>query len=432
MFSPRGGSATVARALARRLPAHGWETRVLSGSRAGHGDAERFYAGLEVRAARFEPEGDTPLHPSYEDRPDASDRVFAALDDAAYERHVAVWQDQLDRAGACAADVLQLHHLTPLNEAAHRLAPGVPVVTHLHGTELLMLEHIAEGAPWPHAAAWAERMRTWAQRATTILVPSTGQLPRVQRLLGLGADRCVVLPNGVDIALFDRVEVDRGAHWRTHLVERPLGWGPGGAEGSVRYDASAAHRLAQRTVVLYVGRFTEVKRLGLLIEAWAAAQERFASPASLVLVGGHPGECEGEHPLDAVARTGARDVHLVGWHPQEELPRFLAAADLLVLPSVKEQFGLVLVEGMACGVPPIAVDNLGPRDIVDAGRTGWLVPPDDADALAGALAAAVNDPLERERRGAAARDEARARFSWDAIAEQLAGVLASAAIRAVW
>ena len=56
------------------------------------------------------------------------------------------WARALERAGAADADVLHLHHLTPLNEAAARVAPDVPVVGHLHGTELLMLEAIAGGA----------------------------------------------------------------------------------------------------------------------------------------------------------------------------------------------------------------------------------------------------------------------------------------------
>src|SRR3546814_10144363 len=101
------------------------------------------------------------MHPSYEDRPGAPDRCFALIDDEEYERHVVAWSDALVDAGAVDADVLQLNHLTPMNEAAARVAPGVPVVGHLHGTELLMLERIAEGSPasWIHADAWASRMR---------------------------------------------------------------------------------------------------------------------------------------------------------------------------------------------------------------------------------------------------------------------------------
>ena len=142
MFFPRGGSAHVARALAEELPAHGWDVTVVSGSLGGRGcgDAERFYAGLDVHAGATSTAGDAPMHPSYEDRPDAPDRVFAAVDDDDYERHVAAWSRALEEAGAADADVLHLHHLTPIHEAAARVAPDVPVVGHLHGTELLMLE----------------------------------------------------------------------------------------------------------------------------------------------------------------------------------------------------------------------------------------------------------------------------------------------------
>src|SRR4051812_36188278 len=203
MFFPRGGSAQVARALARELPSRGWDVTLVSGSLPGRGDAQRFYAGLDVRAVDFAA-GDAPMHPSYEDRPGAPDAVFAAVGDEAYEAHVAAWATALRDAGAAEADVLHLHHLTPLHEAAARVAPDVPVVTHLHGTELLMLDEIAAGPPatWAHAAAWAARMRGWAAASERLLVLSRGQLRRAARVLGLPAERFLVAPNGFDPLTF--------------------------------------------------------------------------------------------------------------------------------------------------------------------------------------------------------------------------------------
>ena len=154
-------------------------------------------------------------------------------------------------------------------------------------------------------------------------------------------------------------------------------------------------------VLLYVGRFTEVKRVPLLIEAYERARaglhrraRRSCSSAA------SPASGRASTRYDAIARIGAHDVFLAGWHEHHELPDILAAADVIVLPSVREQFGQVLVEGMACGLPAIAVDAYGPADIVDAGETGWLVEPDDVDGLANALVEAVNRPSERRRRGA--------------------------------
>jgi len=97
-----------------------------------------------------------------------------------------------------------------------------------------------------------------------------------------------------------------------------------------------------------------------------------------------------------------------------------------VLPSVREQFGQVLVEGMACGLPAVAVDAFGPAEIVEHGETGWLVPPDDGTALMNALVEAVNRPAERERRGRRARDVALERYAWPALAGRVAQVYATA------
>lgn len=430
-FFPRGGSAHVARNLAAALPAAGWDVTIVSGSVAGRGDAREFYAGLDVRpvdmtaaAVAADPmEADPPLHPSYEDRPGAPDRVFAALDDALFERQVAAWERALAAAGAAQADVLHLHHLTPINEAAARVAPDVPVVGHIHGTELLMLEAIAsDPGRWPHGREWAERMRAWAARCQRLILLTDSQAERAERLLGTDPARFVVVPNGFDPQLFAPRTVDHRAHWRRHLVDDPQGWEPGGEPGSVRYSDADLEAFDGTPVLLYVGRYTAVKRIGLLIEAYAHARPGFAIRAPLVLLGGFPGEWEGEHPLDAIRRTGARDVFLAGWHGHDELPSFLAASDVVVLPSVREQFGQVIVEGMACGRPAIAVDAFGPAEIVRHGQTGWLVEPDDEVSLANALVEAVNRPDERRRRGQLAVADARARFSWPALARDVAAV----------
>jgi glycosyltransferase involved in cell wall biosynthesis len=425
MFFPRGGSAHVARALARELPAHGCDVTIVSGSLAGRADAERFYEGCDVHAVRFD-RGDAPMHPSYEDRADAPDRVFAALDDEAYETHVAAWSRALEEAGAADADVLHLHHLTPIHEAAARVAPDVPVVGHLHGTELLMLERIGDGPPegWRHAETWARRMRRWARGCQRVLLLSHSQLERAERVLGIDPRRCVIAPNGFDPERFAPRTVDRPEFWHRMLVDDPHGWRPGHDEGSVAYTPEQAAAVAGAPVLLSASRFTEVKRLSLLVRSFVRAREAVRTNASLVLVGGYPDEWEGEHPYDAIRATGARDVYLAGWHEHDALPDFFAAADAVVLSSVREQFGSALVEGMACGLPAIAVDRFGPADIVRPGRTGWLVEPDDEAALAGALAQAIEHPGERRRRGAAARRDVTRRFAWPALAERLCQLFA--------
>jgi len=431
LFYPRGGSAHVARNLAATLPRAGWDVTLLSGSVTlpGHpGDAAAFYRGLDIRpvdmtGALQAPDplaADPPMHPSYEDRVGAPDRVFACLDAHQAEHQVAAWARALQSVDAASADILHLHHLTPLHEAARRAAPGVPVIGHLHGTELLMLEAIdREPGRWAYGREWAARLRDWAAGCERLIVLSESQIVRAERLLDVDGGRYVLIPNGFDPETFTPRHVDHAALWKRMLVDEPRGWGPDGEV--VRYDDVSAFA-GDTPVLLYVGRFTEVKRLPLLIEAYARARPGFERRAPLVLVGGFPGEWEGEHPLETIRRTGAQDVYLAGWHEHHELPDILAATDVIVLPSVREQFGQVLVEGMACGLPAIAVDAHGPADIVDHGRTGWLVEPDDVVGLANALVEAVNRPGERRRRGAAAAEDVRARFAWPALSREVAAV----------
>ena len=441
MFSPRGGSAPAARALARGLRDRGCAVTLVAGSRSDlgpHGEADAFYGA--VHAVRFDralasqspvrfegSAGSAPLHPSFEDRPGAPDVVFAKLDDLDYERQVRAWCREFELADAGGFDVLHLHHLTPLNEAAARVAPHVPVVGQLHGTELLMLEQIAAGIPpgWRHAERWAARIRAWADRCARLVVAPSG-VDRAVALLGVPRERVVALPNGVDVELFVPREIDRGAFWQRIFVQQPQGWLPGRPPGSLRYHETEARQLAAGAVLLYAGRFTAVKRLDRLIGAFGRAHQDFAAPVGLVLVGGHPGEWEGEHPADIAARVGARRVFLAGWHAQQDLPEFLSAADALVLTSEREQFGQVLIEAMACGVPAVATRSLGPAAIIEDRRTGWLVEPDDEAALAAALTEVINDPDERARRGEAARRAVRKRFSWATIAADLAAVLEEA------
>lgn len=411
---------------------------LVAGSRSdlgAHGNARSFYG--DVRAVSFDlalagaaplefagPPGSAPLHPSYEDRPGAPDVVFAMLDDHAYERQVQAWCRELALAGAREADVLHLHHLTPINEAAARVAPRVPVVGQIHGTELLMLERIEAGAAprWRYAERWAARMRRWAAGCERLVVTPSG-VERAVTLLGVSRDRVVGLANGVDLELFARRAIDRRAFWSDVLVEQPQGWLPGQPPGSAHYADAEVSALVDGVALLYVGRFTAIKRLDRLIAAFGRAQRDFARPAGLVLVGGHPGEWELEHPADAAVRLGVERVFLAGWQAQEQLPAFLSAAEALVLTSEHEQFGQVLVEAMACEVPAVATRSPGPSAIIEDGRTGWLVDRDDEAALCAALVQVVNDASERERRGQAARNAVRQSFSWATSAAQLATVL---------
>jgi glycosyltransferase involved in cell wall biosynthesis len=423
-FFPRGGSAFVARSLCRALPAAGWDATLVSGWRGrpgGAGGGATFFRGIDVRPLRYRV-GPQPLSPpSYET---AAELAFPAVDDVAYERLVAAWGRALDAAGAATAAVLHLHHLTPVHEAALRFFPHVPVVSHLHGTELAMLRTIETAPPpnWRYAARWQQRLRRWA-RSSAALVCLPATVEDAAALLGVRPARLESLPNGVDPQLFGRRPLSgpgRLAFWRRWLVEDPRGWDESGVPGTVAYQEADLTPFREADAVLIsVGRFLVVKRIDLLIRAHRQAQEHFPRPAPLVLVGGYPGEWEGPHPLAVIRETGARDVFLAGWRPHRRLPAAFNAADLLLFPSAGDSFGLPLVEAAACGLPAIAAAAGGPATIVRDGETGWLVPPDDQAALTRAIIEAVANPRERHRRGEYAHAHT-GRFAWTTIAAKLA------------
>ena len=451
IFFPRGGSAQVVRYLARAMTGRGWATRVVAGSlgpEGAPGNARSFFGeGIDLVPVAYDDavrapdplRASPPMHPSYEDRPGAPDRVFAALDDAVAEHLTAEWARILDAPGVLdGVELAHLHHLTPIHEAVARLRPDLPVVTHLHGTELLMLDEADAGAAWPHEKQWRARMRRWARESDEVIVGSEPSRVDALRLLDLDPGRISVVPNGVDLGIFDGSRAaprDRASLFREWLCVEPRGWSPGHPEpGGLRYSERQIAPLVDpdATVLLFAGRFTAVKRASLLVRAHARARAELGRPLPLVFVGGAPGEWEGEHPADAAARSPVGDeVFFAGWRSHTELARALACVDLMALPSVAERFGQVYVEAMAMGVPVIACRAAAPPTYIDddpasPDRSGWLVPPDDEEALAHALVAAVSDPGERALRGANGRLLARGRFGWDRVAAAVADVYAAA------
>ena len=436
-------------------------------------DATRFFAGSDCRALDYAPavaawehgddpmDFDRPIHASYEDKPDVPDRIFFDLDDAAYERQVASWQRHFTSttstpttptttspsssvswtpSGSGSPSVVHLHHLTPMHEAASLVWPDAPVITHLHGTELKMLAiAMAPGAPvgrWTRR--WVRRMQRWARNSARIITVSDHDAELAAQLLPGVRGRIDVVGNGVDVEVFrprNPTAAQRAERWRGWLVDEPLGWSPDGGPGSVRYELADLQAFVDPTgapvpVVLFAGRFMAFKRLSLLIEAHHRARAQSGVRSVLVVVGGFPGEWEGEHPLDTVARLGAQDVFFAGWRSHAELSDFLACADIFAAPSFHEPFGLVYLEAMAAGVPPIATDSGGPATFINtdpAAPTGWLVEPDDLDALTSALVDAVSEPSRRMARGANAGEFVRANYSWSRSASVIAGIYADVA-----
>src|SRR3954453_18413070 len=159
-----------------------------------------------------------------------------------------------------------------------------------------MRRRIEAGPPagWAFARQWAERMLRWARGCERLLVLSPDAVRRGPGLLGGDPARGVWAPTGFAPEGFDRRPLTgeaRVAHWRRWLVEEPRGWDESGRPGSVAYHEEDLEPFRSGgPLLLYVGRFTEVKRVSLLIRAHTRARARFERPAPLVLLGGFPGE----------------------------------------------------------------------------------------------------------------------------------------------
>jgi glycosyltransferase involved in cell wall biosynthesis len=449
LFSPRGGSALVAGYLSRALIAQGRHVTLACGSLGDEGalgNAETFFAGIDTVPAAYDGaverwergedpmDAPFPMHPSYEERPGVPDRSFPRVSPEQGERMVLAWASLI--AGSAAlrrAWVLHLHHLTPIHEAAALILPEVPIVTHLHGTELKMLDAIARDEPGvgqgPYAAWWAERMGDAARSATATIVISPHQQDEAVRLLELDPATVHLIPDGVDAKRFAARRArdgERRERWLDWLARDPRGWDEAtGRPGSIRYGEREVSDAffdpetgTARPVLLFVGRFLAFKRVPLLVRAYARARARLSVRAPLVIWGGAPGEWEGEHPHSAAVRSGVEGVFFAGWRGHADLPLGLACADCFVAPSTDEPFGLVYLEAMACGLPVIGTRSGGPPsfvNVVPGEPDGWLVQPDDEEALADAIVRAVEEPGERMLRGENAARHVRESYSWDGL-----------------
>ncbi|HEX2102702.1 MAG TPA: glycosyltransferase [Solirubrobacteraceae bacterium] len=171
--------------------------------------------------------------------------------------------------------------------------------------------------------------------------------------------------------------------------------------------------LRGRPRVVFLGRLARSKGVDTLV----AAAARLRTPgAQVVLVGDGPARAE----VEAASRRLDVDghVHVTGFVPHHRTPAVLASADLLVLPSTYEELGTVLVEALQVGLPAVASNVGGIPEVVEHGRTGMLVPPGDAAALAEAIDAILGDRGLAARMGAAARERA-AEYDWERVAGEV-------------
>jgi glycosyltransferase involved in cell wall biosynthesis len=179
---------------------------------------------------------------------------------------------------------------------------------------------------------------------------------------------------------------------------------------------------AQGPVVLYCGRFVNRKGIRELLGAIPYVLER-APNTMFVFIGGYGGGAEIERAWLADSLLPyRRQVQFTGWLTPEEVDRGYRAADILVVPSWYEPFGMVILEGMLHGLAVAASSVGGPAEILDHERTGVLFPAKDTVALGEAIVKLIRDPELRHRVAKSAAREVRKKWLWPKIVRKMYAV----------
>jgi D-inositol-3-phosphate glycosyltransferase len=269
----------------------------------------------------------------------------------------------------------------------------LPLVCTFHTLDRVKAESMPEEveADMPHLRAEAEA--SIIECSDAVLASCTVEAEQIASLYGADRDRIRIVPLGVDHAFF----------------------GPGH-----RPQARRALGLPlEGRLLLFVGRIQPLKCADCAVETLAELRHQGGEPYRLVIVGGPSGphgEKSMQGLIDLADARGVSDrVHLVDPQPHELLSSYYRAADVCIVPSRSESFGLVALESAACGTPVVASAVGGLTTLVDQGRTGFLVEDPTPERYAAAVRRVFDEPLVAERLSTASVLRAR-RYTWRAAA----------------
>ena len=264
-------------------------------------------------------------------------------------------------------------------------AMAVPHVVTFHTLGLIKMQSRAgEVEQFERPVVEAEVMAS----ADRIIAFSPHERDAMSRLYGADASKVSLVPCGVDLSVF-----------------RPLD------QKTVRNRLG----LNGEKILLYVGRIEPLKGLDLLVET--AAQMDTEEGVRMIVVGA---DVNGNREIDRVKllakeRNLEDQIEFVGQVNHTDLPRYYNAADVCVVPSYYESFGLVALESMACGTPVVAARVGGLSTIIQHGRTGYLKPWRCPDAFANSVEMIISNDGLQQSMGAAARKRAEG-MGWDNVA----------------
>ena len=280
-------------------------------------------------------------------------------------------------------DLLHVHYAIPhatsawiAREMLEQTGSGIRIITTLHGTDITIVGQ----DPSFHAIT-----KFSIEKSDHLTAVSHYLRDETERAFGCAACNVQVIHNFIDPAVYDR------SRYPTTLRAQMYG---------------------DRRVLMHVSNFRPVKRVRDVIRVFAQVQARV--PSVLVMVGDGPDRVDAEE--EARALGVASSVSFLG--KLDSVAPLLAGADLFLLPSQNESFGLSALEALACGVPVIATNSGGIVEVVKPGETGALCAVGDVDGMARASIEILLDDRRWATMSAAAAADARARFGLDEIVGQ--------------
>jgi D-inositol-3-phosphate glycosyltransferase len=279
---------------------------------------------------------------------------------------------------------------------------GTPIV-HMFHTLGEMKNRIARSDDERESPERIAAEKRVLSRVDRVIVATLAEMTQLRFLYKASDRKLTIIPPGVDASHFYPIPSDE--------AKLAIGLKP---------DAR---------MILFVGRIEPLKGVDTLIRAMSCLKlNNPLSPVYLAIIGGEPDA--GSRQMSAeMARLQklcdelclAQTVVFMGKRDQDKLPYYYSAAEVLVMPSHYESFGMVALEAMACGTPVIASDVGGLGFLVQNGETGFTIRDGEPDMLCDKLSTLLNDSQLREAMGKRAVEHAQS-YTWDKVAAQITGV----------
>lgn len=279
-------------------------------------------------------------------------------------------------------DIVHAHDWLVADAALLLKELGLPLISTIHATEFGRGIDSVDGH-------YIDRIdRELVHGSMKVIVNSRHMLDEVSEHFQLSRDNITVIPNGIDPDKVKRI--------------------PAGEFLKKKYQVDGP-------VVLFVGRLVREKGVQVLLKAAPRILKRHPNVRFIIAGSGYFRD-ELESLSDSLGVS--QHVTFFGQANDNDLTELYSLASVLAIPSLYEPFGIVALEGMACGLPVVASDAGGLADIFDSGHDGILTQTGNASSLAGGILNVLGNPSISARLGKAARKKVLSSYTWEAISER--------------